>query len=402
MKKVTPSKAAGTGPSIRHPNKFRPKLANMEVNTMKKNNIVKKITAAALSLSLALSLALSLTACAGAGNSSAGSAKSAPGSASASAGDAKEYKVGIVKYMDHASLDQIEKKVQEELDAKSAELGVTFNYADYTYNGQGDGTTLNQIAAQLVDDGVDVVVPIATPAAQVMQTVVSEAGIPIIFAAVSDPVTAKLVDSLDAPGGNITGVSDALNTEMILDMMLAVNPDTDTVGLLYSKSQDSSKKPIEDAKAYLDAHNIAYVEKTGTNTDEVSSAVDALIDAKVDAIFTPTDNTVMSAELAIFEKLNDAKIPHYTGANSFALNGAFFGYGVDYDDLGAETADMVVNLLVNGADPATTPVVILAHEAATINTETCQAIGLSLDDVKTAFGTLGIGVEEITTAKSFS
>ena len=343
---------------------------------MKKNNIVKKITAAALSLSLALSL----TACAGAGSSSAGSAKSAPGSARASAGDAKEYKVGIVKYMDHASLDQIEKKVQEELDAKSAELGVTFNYADYTYNGQGDGTTLNQIAAQLVDDGVDVVVPIATPAAQVMQTVVSEAGIPIIFAAVSDPVTAKLVDSLDAPGGNITGVSDALNTEMIMDMMLAVNPDIDTVGLLYSKSQDSSKKPIEDAKAYLDAHNIA----------------------KVDAIFTPTDNTVMSAELAIFEKLNDAKFPHYTGANSFALNGAFFGYGVDYDDLGAETADMVVNLLVNGAEPATTPVVILAHEAATINTETCQAIGLSLDDVKEAFGTLGIGVEEITTAKSFS
>ena len=144
------------------------------------------------------------------------------------------------------------------------------------------------------------------------------------------------------------------------------------------------------------------MEKTGTNTDEVNSAVDALISAGVEAIFTPTDNTVMQAELSIFEKLNEAKIPHYTGANSFALNGAFFGYGVDYDDLGAETADMVVDLLVNGADPATTPVVILAHEAATINTETCEAIGLSLDDVKAAFATLGIGVVEITTAQSFS
>ena len=374
----------------------------MEVNTMKKNSTLKKLLAAALSLSLALTLA----ACTGAGNDSGSSGASssdgtAAGGSSASAAKT-EYKIGLVKYMDHASLDQIEKNVQKELDAKSAELGVTFNYADYTYNGQGDGTTLNQIAAQLVADGVDVVVPIATPAAQVMQSVVTDEDIPIIFAAVSDPVTANLVQVMDAPGGTITGVSDALNTEMIMKMMLAVDPDIQTVGLLYSKSEDSSKKPIEEAKAFLDASGISYVEKTGTNTDEVNSAVDALISAGVEAIFTPTDNTVMQAELSIFEKLNEAKIPHYTGANSFALNGAFFGYGVDYDDLGAETADMVVDLLVNGAAPATTPVVILAHEAATINTETCEAIGLSLDDVKAAFATLGIGVVEITTAQSFS
>ena len=374
----------------------------MEVNTMKKNSTLKKLLATALSLSLALTLA----ACTGAGNDSGSSGASssdgtAAGGSSASAAKT-EYKIGLVKYMDHASLDQIEKNVQNELDAKSAELGVTFNYADYTYNGQGDGTTLNQIAAQLVADGVDVVVPIATPAAQVMQSVVTDEDIPIIFAAVSDPVTANLVQDMDAPGGTITGVSDALNTEMIMKMMLAVDPDIQTVGLLYSKSEDSSKKPIEEAKAFLDASGISYVEKTGTNTDEVNSAVDALISAGVEAIFTPTDNTVMQAELSIFEKLNEAKIPHYTGANSFALNGAFFGYGVDYDDLGAETADMVVDLLVNGAAPATTPVVILAHEAATINTETCEAIGLSLDDVKAAFATLGIGVVEITTAQSFS
>ena len=375
----------------------------MEVTTMKKTNIIKKFLTAALSLSMLLSLA----ACGGGSASSASKSGAASSSASASSAGAsveetKEYKVGIVKFMDHASLDQIEKKIQEQLDTKSAELGVNFNYADYTYNGQGDSTTLSQIAAQLVADKVDVVVPIATPAAQVMQSVVIDEGIPIIFAAVSDPVTAKLVDSLEVPGGSITGVSDALNTNMIMDMMVAVNPDIQKVGLLYSKSEDSSKKPIEEAKAYLDAHSISYVEKTGTNTDEINSAVDALIGEKVEAIFTPTDNTVMSAELAIFEKLNDAKIPHYTGANSFALNGAFFGYGVDYDDLGAETANMVVDLLVNGADPATTPVVILAHEAATINTESCEAIGLNLDVIKAAFGTLGIGVVEITTAKSFS
>lgn len=366
---------------------------------MKQKNTMKKITAAAL----CLALGLSMIGCSGSSSSQSGAASSSAAASSAAAtGQKEEYKVAIVKYMDHASLDQIETNIQKELDAKSSELGVTFNYADYTFNGQGDSTTLNQIAAQLVDDQVDVVVPIATPAAQVMQAVVAEEGIPVIFAAVSDPVTAKLVDSMDAPGGLITGVSDALNTELIMEMMVAVDPDIETVGLLYSKSQDSSTKPIAEAKEYLDAHNISYVEKTGTNTDEINSAVDALIDAGVQAIFTPTDNTVMSAELSIFEKLNEAKIPHYTGANSFALNGAFFGYGVDYDDLGRETADMVVDLLVNGADPATTPVVVLAHEAATINTETCEAIGLSLDDVKEAFSTLGIGVVEITTAQNFS
>ena len=248
----------------------------MEVNTMKKNSTLKKLLAAALSLSLALTLA----ACTGAGNDSGSSGASssdgtAAGGSSTSAAKT-EYKIGLVKYMDHASLDQIEKNVQKELDAKSAELGVTFNYADYTYNGQGDGTTLNQIAAQLVADGVDVVVPIATPAAQVMQSVVTDEDIPIIFAAVSDPVTANLVQDMDAPGGTITGVSDALNTEMIMKMMLAVDPDIQTVGLLYSKSEDSSKKPIEEAKAFLDASGISYVEKTGTNTDEVNSAVDAL------------------------------------------------------------------------------------------------------------------------------
>ena len=197
----------------------------MEVNTMKKNSTLKKLLAAALSLSLALTLA----ACTGAGNDSGSSGASssdgtAAGGSSTSAAKT-EYKIGLVKYMDHASLDQIEKNVQKELDAKSAELGVTFNYADYTYNGQGDGTTLNQIAAQLVADGVDVVVPIATPAAQVMQSVVTDEDIPIIFAAVSDPVTANLVQDMDAPGGTITGVSDALNTEMIMKMMLAVDPD---------------------------------------------------------------------------------------------------------------------------------------------------------------------------------
>ena len=357
-----------------------------------------------MTLALSLAMTLSLAACTGGGT---GSGKSNPGGSQGGGSGAQQpasgttYKVGIVKFMDHASLDQIESSLQAELDALGKELGVTFNYADYSANGQMDGTILQQIGAQMIANDVDVIVPIATPAVQAMLAAAEDTDIPIIFSAVSDPIKDGIVADLNAPGGKATGTSDALNTEMVMELMLAANPDIQKVGLLYSKSESASAKPVEEAKAYLAAKGIAVEEKTGTNTNEISSAVDALVAARVDAIFTPTDNTVQSAELAIFEKLQDAKIPHYGGADSFALNGAFCGYGVDYVQLGQETAQMVADLLVDGADPASTPVRIMTAESAFINTETCEAIGMDLDQLKSAFSTLGINVIETTTKQGF-
>ncbi len=372
---------------------------------MKKN--VKKV----LTLALSLAMTLTLAACGGGGGGSSSPNPANSGAQSQSNGSVGDvqhpsasdttYKVGIIKLMDHASLNQIENSLQAELDKLGGELGVTFDYGDYTACGQGDGSTLQAIAAQMVADDVDVIVPIATPAVQTTMAATEDTGIPIIFSAVSDPITDGIVADMNAPGGKTTGTSDALNTQMVIDLMLAANPDLQKVGLLYSKSEGASTKPIQEAKEYLTAKGIAFEEKTGTNTNEITSAVDALTAAKVDAIFTPTDNTVQSAELAIFEKLQDANIPHYGGADSFALNGAFCGYGVDYVQLGQETAQMVADLLVNGADPATTPVRIMTAESAYINTETCQAIGLDLDQIKSAFSTLGIHVIEITTQQNF-
>ena len=313
--------------------------------------------------------------------------------------EGKTYKVGIVQFVDDASLNQIEAAIEAELDAKAKELGVTFDYT--LYNGQGDATTLNQIGAELVGKGVDLIVPIATPAVKIMQPATEDTEIPIVFSAVSDPVGSGIVDALDAPGGRITGTSDALNTKGLLDLMLAQNPDTKTVGLLYSKSEDSSKQPIEDAKAYLEGKGIRCVEKTGTTTDEIPSAVDALIAEKVDAVFTPTDDTVMTAELAIYEKFLNAKIPQYCGADSFALNGAFVGYGVDYTALGKMTADMVVQVLVNGKSPATLPVATFDNGIAMINTESCTALGYDLAAVKQAFDGKCSAVLETTTQQNF-
>ena len=309
---------------------------------------------------------------------------------------AAEYKVGIIQFVDDASLNQIEQNIEKELTAKSEEGGDTYVFDGYVYNGQADSTTLNQITTQLLDDGVDVIVPIATPAAQIVQAATEDNQIPVVFSAVSDPVGAGLAESMDAPGANITGTSDALNTNAILDLMFAANPDIKKVGLLYSQSEDSSKKPIEDAKAYLDEKGIEYVEKTGTNNTEVTQAADALIAAGVDAVFTPTDNTVMTAELAIYEKFIDAGIPHYCGADSFALNGAFCGYGVDYAKLGVETADMVIEVL-QGADPATTPIKTFDNGIVTVNTETAEALGIDYS----GFAELCTGVVETVTAEEF-
>ncbi|SEA08674.1 putative ABC transport system substrate-binding protein [Lachnospiraceae bacterium NK3A20] len=313
-----------------------------------------------------------------------------------------EFKVGIVQYMDHASLNQITASVERELDAKGAELGAAFNYVDYVFNGEGDATTLNQIAAQLKDDGVDAVIAIATPTAQIMQSTFEGTDTPIIFSAVTDPVGAGLAASMDAPGANITGTSDALNTDAIMNLIFAQDPEADKIGLLYSKSEDSSTKAIADAKAFLDGKGIAYVEKTGTNTDEVSQAADALIAEDVDAIFTPTDNTVMNAELAIYEKLIDAGIPHYTGADSFALNGAFLGFGINYEDLGTMTADTTADILAGGKDPASYAVGTLDNGIATINTETAAALGYDLAETKTAFEPYCSAINETTTAQEFS
>lgn len=319
--------------------------------------------------------------------------------AETASGDEKVFHVGIIQFMDHPSLNQIEQNVEKELDALSKD-GVRYEYQ--LQNGQGDATTLNQIAPQMISDKVDAIVPIATPAAQVVQSATEKTDLPVIFSAVSDPVSAKLAESMEKPGANITGTSDFLNTDAMLDLMTAVNPETSYVGLLYSKSEDSSEVPIEDAKKYLDEKGIKYIEKTGTNTDEISTAVDALIAEGVDAVFTPTDNTVQSAELAIYEKLADAGIPHYAGADSFALNGAFCGYGVDYAQLGTATADMVDAVLNGGQNPAETPIETFDNGIATLNTDTCAALGLDPEEVKAACKPYCTQIVEIKTQKEFS
>lgn len=310
----------------------------------------------------------------------------------------KTFKVGICNYVDDASLNQINENIQNELKKIGEENNVVF---DISYdNCNADANVLSQIVSNFIAKDVDLMVGIATPVAIAMQSATED--IPIIFSAVSDPMDAKLVASLEVPGANITGTSDYLDTNAIMDLILANNPDTKTIGFLYDIGQDSSKTPIANAKKYLDEKGIKYIEHTATNDAEVQLAADAFVNDKVDAVFTPTDNTIMKAELSIYETFAEAKIPHYTGADSFALNGAFLGYGVDYANLGVETAKMVAEVLIDGKNPAELPVKTFDNGTATVNTEICEKLGYNYDDVANKFAPYCTKVQSIKTAESFN
>ena len=273
------------------------------------------------------------------------------------------FTVAIVQQLDHSSLDEIRIAIEAQLNAMDS---VTVEIK--TYNGQNDASMLNQIGTQIVSDGVDMIIPIATMAAQCMVTAAEGTDIPIVYAAISDPEGAGLTGL-----PNVTGVSDALNTPFILDMMLTVNPDVKTVGLLYSNSEINSEAPIAEAKAYLESKGIAYLEKTGNTSGEIVTAASDLV-GRVDAVFTPTDNVVMATEAAVAEILIQAGIPHYTGADSFVLSGAFATCGVNYTELGTKTADIALEILMGGEIG---DFVLMDGGIITVNAET--AAGLTLD-----------------------
>ena len=333
----------------------------------------------------AAAMLASLTACGSADSTAVSSASSAPAASSEAAEPAaKSYRIAVVQQLDHASLDQIRTAIEAELDAKAAEKGITIEYKDF--NGQNDATTLNQIGTQVVSDQYDAVIPIATLAAQCMATACADSKTPVIYAAISDPAAADLT-GIDY----VTGTSDALNTESVMNMMLAVNPDIKTVGLLYSNSEANSQTPIAEAKAYLDSKGIAYVEKTGNTNDEVMTAAASLV-GQVDAVFTPTDNVVMSAAAAVSDTLTKGGIPFYTGADSFVTAGAFATCGVNYTDLGTYTADMALDILETGTVPAYH---VMDGGIITVNTETAAALGIDY----AAFNELAGQVVEVTTAE---
>lgn len=341
-----------------------------------KNNMVKKL----LTLALTGAMTLSLAACGSKSDDSSNDAQQ-------ESENGKTYKVAVIKQLDHASLDEIANAITAELDKLAADNGVTIEYE--VTSGQNDPTILKQLSDQAIADNVDAIVPIATSAAQIAALSAEDSKTPVVYAAISDPAAANLT-GIDY----VTGTSDALNTEFIMDMMFAQNPNVAKVGLLYSLSEPNSAQPITDAKAYLDAKGIAYVEQTANTNDEVVAAASALIADGVDAVFTPTDNVIMAAELAIAEDFAKNGIPHYTGADSFVRNGAYATCGVNYTDLGTKTADLAYSAITEGMG-SMEDYYLMDGGIITVNTDTAAMIGKQAE--YSCFDSMGTVVGVTTT-----
>ncbi len=341
-----------------------------------KNNMMHKL----LTLALAGVMTLSIAAC-GSKTDNGGS------DAQQESENGKTYKVAVIKQLDHASLDEIANAITAELDKLAADNGVTIEYE--VTSGQNDPTILKQLSDQAIADNVDAIVPIATSAAQIAALSAEDSKTPVVYAAISDPAAANLT-GIDY----VTGTSDALNTEFIMDMMFAQNPNVAKVGLLYSLSEPNSAQPITDAKAYLDAKGIAYVEQTANTNDEVVAAASALIADGVDAVFTPTDNVIMAAELAIAEDFAKNGIPHYTGADSFVRNGAYATCGVNYTDLGTKTADLAYSAITEGMG-SMEDYYLMDGGIITVNTDTAAMIGKQAE--YSCFDSMGTVVGVTTT-----
>ena len=297
--------------------------------------------------------------------------------------DDGKLKVGIIQLMEHPSLDTIRTSIIEGLEEEGYVDGENI-VIDYQ-NGQNDMSTMKNIAQKFVGDEVDVIVAIATPAAQAALSETTD--IPIVFAAITDPVDAELVDTLEVPGGNVTGTSDEVSAEQIMGLAKEITPGFKTIGALYNIGEDNSVSVVAGLKDFAAKNGYKVVESTVTNTSEVQQAAQYLAD-KVDVVFSPIDNTIASSMAVVTDIFNKADIPYYVSADSMVKDGGLATYGIDYTVLGNETAKMIADIL-GGADPATMTVKKMSDMSVYVNTDTAKEIGVEIPkavlDKATAF-----------------
>jgi len=286
--------------------------------------------------------------------------------------NSEKIKIGIIQPVEHPSLNQIREYIIIGLEEQGLKDKVEIIYKD----AQGDASNINTIISQFIGDEMDIIVPIGTGAAQSAAAATKD--IPIIFAAASYPVESGLVIDVSKPEGNVTGVSDALDIELIFDLAFELTPDIKTFGFIYNSGEPNSVAAIEKAKDHLNGKGIKYVEATITNSSELLQAAQSLV-GKSDAIFTPTDNTVASAMPILSQEAINAGIAVYTGADSMVADGGLATVGVDYTVLGRQVADMIKRV-IDGNEISEIPVETLKEYERIVNTSTAKQIGVELSE----------------------
>lgn len=323
-------------------------------------------------------LSLALTACmlAGCSNGTTSSVVSKPsGSSQASKTSDAPYKIGLIQYVEHPSLDTIRESFMSRLE----EWGYDETKVQIDYqNASGDTANVNTICQKFVGDKVDMIVAIATPAAQVAVSTTQDTDIKVLFAAVNNPADDLGIKTPEKPEGNVTGTSDRIPVNSTVDLALKVDPDLKAFGLLYNSGESNSVAAAEEAKKYCEEKGLEVVEGTVSNTSEIQQVATDLC-TKVDAIFTSTDNSIASSIGVVTEATRKAKVPWYVGADSMVQDGALAAIGIDYTELGYKNADMAVQI-IEGKSVAEVPVFFFETYSTYINQTTLDAVGVTFPE----------------------
>lgn len=311
---------------------------------------------------LSAAAALTLTSCANgndAGDEGAG-------------GEGESYSIGISQFAPHPALDA----ASEGFKAAFEEAGLEVEFDEQ--NAQGEQATAVTIAESFANEDLDLALAIATPAAQALASSVST--YPVLFTAVTDAVEADLVDSNEAPGGNITGTSDAVPPEALegqFDLITEMVPDAKKVGIVYASGEVNSEVQVEQATEVAADRDLEIVTQTVTTANDIAQATEALGD--VDAIYVPTDNMVVNGIAALVQVAEQKQIPVIAAEAGTVEGGAIATMGIDYEALGKQTGEMAIAIL-EGGDPATTPVEMAATLANTVNPAAAERMGVEIPD----------------------
>ncbi|MBQ6896474.1 MAG: ABC transporter substrate-binding protein [Oscillospiraceae bacterium] len=318
---------------------------------------MKKLTA----LLLTMAMAISMTAC-----------SSAPAPSEAEP-EAEVVKIGILQQLEHGSLDSARQGFIDALadggyvDGENLEI-------DYQ-NAQGDPSNLSTMSERFVNNESDMVLAIATGAAQSIASKTTE--IPVLFTAVTDPVDAGLVNSNENPGGNISGTNDMNPIEAQIDLITEIYPDTQTIGIVYCSGEDNSILQASIAKAHIESKGLKWVEGTVTNSNDVQQVTQSIVE-KCDAIYIPTDNAYASAMAVVAGVVMESKTPVVAGAIDMVADGGLMTLGLNYYNLGYQTGEMALRILDKGADISAMPVESLVKYDYYINAEMAQALELEV------------------------
>lgn len=342
-----------------------------------------KKTKKVLTLLLAGAMMMSLAACGGKTQEDKGT--SADTTAQESAGgtettgektaEGKQYKIGVLQLVQHTALDAANKGFIKALD----DSGI--NYTVDQQNAAGDQSTCQTIASKLVNDGNDLILSIATPAAQAVAGATSD--IPVLVTAVTDPAASDLVESNDAPGGNVSGTSDLTPVKEQISLLKKILPEAKTVGILYASAESNSEIQAKMAREAIEAEGMTAVDYTVSSSNEIQTVVTSMV-GKVDAIYAPTDNTIAAGMTTVAMVANENGLPTICGEEGMVKAGGLATYGIDYFELGYLTGQQAVKILKDGEDISKMPIEYLPAEKCklSVNEETAKTLGIDVSNLK--------------------